>query len=124
MPAAETARPRHPETRPEIQHDSVAETLVLGRAITTATAKKLVNMEGVRPVILRDDRRLNTVRPVNVEAILGYSRGESEYNECANCAEGKGPFEECVTVSGMFGGSCTNCHYNSKGKQCSFRPGK
>lgn len=52
---------------------------------------------------------------------MGQSRGAIEGQEYDRCAEGIGPFTSCVTVEGMFGGSCTNCHFGSRGKKCSFR---
>ncbi|KAH0608365.1 uncharacterized protein H6S33_001499 [Morchella sextelata] len=110
------------ETHPIQYHESAAEALVMGGVTNTATAKKLASMDWIRPVMVKEDRGLNMARPVNVEAILGYSRGELSESVCDCCTDGKGPFIECVTVQGMFAGSCTNCHYNSQGKYCNFRP--
>ncbi|KAH0613058.1 uncharacterized protein H6S33_009438 [Morchella sextelata] len=110
------------ETRPIQYHESAAEALVMGGVTNTATAKKLASIDWIRPVMVKEDRGLNMARPVNVEAILGYSRGELAEAVCDCCTDSKGPFIECVTVQGMFAGSCTNCHYNSQGKYCNFRP--
>ena len=60
-------------------------------------------------------------RIANHEAIFGYTRGMVEEMECKQCEQVGGPFAECVTVPGEYTKSCTNCHYNSNGKQCSFR---
>ncbi|KAH0603159.1 uncharacterized protein H6S33_008163 [Morchella sextelata] len=76
----------------------------MGGVTNTATAKKLASMDWIRTVLVKEDRGLNMATPVNVEAILGYSSGELAEAVC------------------MFAGSCTNCHYNSQGKYCNFRP--
>lgn len=89
--------------------------------ITTGNCKKLFAQEGVRDVILRDARELHLGRPTNVEAVLGQSRGVMEVEEYKGCAGGGGPFTTCVTVQGMFGGSCTNCQFGSKAAKCSLR---
>ena len=88
---------------------------------TSGNCKKLLAQEGVREVYLRGERDMKLGRTANVEAILGQSRGAMEGQECDGCAEGIGPFTTCVTAEGMFGGSCTNCHFGSRGKKCSFR---
>lgn len=99
----------------------MVEGLVQTGYITTGNCKKLLALEGVRNVFLRGERELYLQRPTNVEAVLGQSRGELEEVECKACAAGGGPFTTCVTVEGMFGGSCTNCHHGSKASRCSLR---
>ena len=78
----------------------------------------------VRGVFLRPRRVLQLGRSINQEAALGFTRGEIAAPACLHCQHEFGPFTECVTVTDMFTGSCTNCHYSSSGSRCSFRPGK
>ena len=99
----------------------IVEELVRNGFITTGNCKKLAGQAGVRDVFLREERDMNLSRSANVEAILGQSRGKIEEEECEGCAEGMGLFTFCVTVEGMFKGSCTNCHFGSKASGCSFR---
>jgi hypothetical protein len=57
-----------------------------------------------------------------MEAFLAQMVGTEHVTDpCAHCAPGSGVFAECVTVDGLFGGSCANCHYGSEGACCSFR---
>lgn len=120
---AETFMTTTPDPTPEGLFFDVreAEVLVRTQYVTTANCKKLLSQEGVRDVFLRWERDMNMQRSVNVEAILGQSRGEMEGEECVGCAGGLGLFTSCITVEGMFSGSCTNCHFGSKGAKCSFR---
>ena len=88
---------------------------------------RIRNMQMIRGVELREGKTakdLSWSRIANHDAILGYTRGIVEEDVCKHCEQGGGPFAECVTVPGEFTKSCTNCHYNSNGKQCSFRAGK
>ena len=81
-------------------------------------------MSKVRVVELREGKTAKDVtwsRIASHEAVLGYSRGIVEEKECKQCEQGGGPLAECVTVPEEYTKSCTNCHYNSNGKQCSFR---
>ena len=90
----------------------------------TTAMTTLEQMRVVRVPALRSGRQVNTVRPVNYEAWLGQSRGSVQQAVCTHCSRGNGTFTECVVVAGMFGGSCTNCHYGSEGARCSLRSGK
>ncbi|RPA90833.1 hypothetical protein L873DRAFT_1874745, partial [Choiromyces venosus 120613-1] len=84
-------------------------------------------MKRVRDVELREGKSakdLTWSRIANHEAVLGYTRGVVEEGMCKQCEQSGGPFAECVTVPGEYTKSCTNCHYNSNGKQCSFRADK
>ena len=87
--------------------------------------KKLMETERLQEVAVRLDlteKSLGTGRVQNIEAMLGYSRGKIVEEPCEECALGKRPFAKCVIVEGFFQGSCVGCHYNSMGKNCSFRP--
>ena len=87
----------------------------------------IMYMQMIRGVELREGetaKDLSQSRIVNHEAILGYTRGIVEKDVYKHCEQGGRPFAECVTVPGEFTKSCTNCHYNSNGKQGSFHAGK
>ena len=57
-----------------------------------------------------------------MEAFLAQIVGtEHAADPCTHCASGSGVFAQCVTVEGLFSGSCANCHYGSEGARCSFR---
>lgn len=78
----------------------------------------------VRDVVLRPEKQAKDIvwnRIANHEAILGHTRGILQDRPCKTCEQMIGPFADCVAVTGEFLGSCTNCHYNSCGKRCSFR---
>ncbi|PUU81420.1 hypothetical protein B9Z19DRAFT_1122177 [Tuber borchii] len=78
----------------------------------------------VRDVVLRPEKQAKDIvwnRIANHEAILGHTRGILQDKPCKTCEQMIGPFADCVAVTGEFLGSCTNCHYNSCGKRCSFR---
>ena len=90
----------------------------------TAAFLRLVKMNWVREVFLRAGKILNWGRPTNQEAVLGQTRGNYQQESCKKCIDEDGPFTTCVVVSGEFSGSCANCHYNSLGSSCSFRPCK
>ncbi|KAH0609952.1 uncharacterized protein H6S33_012498 [Morchella sextelata] len=87
------------ETRPIQYHESAAEALVMGGVTNTATAKKLASMDWIRPVMVKKDRGLNMARPVNVEAILGYSRGELAEAVCDCCTDEIKPRERSALIA-------------------------
>jgi len=87
----------------------------------TAAFLRLVKMDRVREVLLRDRKIINWGRATNLEAVLGQTRGEDQEEACKKCKERDGPFTSCVVISGEFSGSCASCHYNSMGASCSFR---
>ena len=58
---------------------------------------------------------ISTNRVQNIEALLGYSRGEIAEESCEQCAALLKPFAYCVIVGQC---ACSGCHYNSTG---SFR---
>ena len=90
----------------------------------TAAFSRLIKMTRVREVLLRERKILSWGRATNQEDILGQTRGEYPRDPCKKCEEGDGPFAVCIVISGEFSGSCANCHYNSLGVTCSFRPCK
>jgi hypothetical protein len=76
----------------------------------------------VRLPQIREGRTVTTTRPTNMEALMGQMVGsEHVADPCMHCTAGSGVWTECITVDGMFTGSCANCHYGSEGTRCSFR---
>ena len=68
------------------------------------------------------DRIINLARTSNMEALLGQMVG-AEGGGCTHCTRARpaGPWDLFVTVDGVSGGSCVNCHYNNEGSRCSVR---
>ena len=88
----------------------------------SAACKKLLEMPRLRQVTLRSglqESTISTGRSQNMEAILGYTRGNILPQPCKECKTK--PFASCVVVENMFHGSCMGCHYNSLGVKCSLR---
>lgn len=89
---------------------------------TDTSTEALQKLPCVRELILRPRRVVLNFKPKkNQEAALGQICGELALAACRRCADGKGPFVECVVVKGRFSRSCCNCHYSSQGLSCSFR---
>ncbi|KAJ5585245.1 uncharacterized protein N7459_005045 [Penicillium hispanicum] len=60
----------------------------------------------------------------HINALLAQSRGRRSQPMCHACAarvDGPFPFQECVRISGFFGGCCGNCEWLGLGRQCSAR---
>ncbi|KFY48201.1 hypothetical protein V496_10313 [Pseudogymnoascus sp. VKM F-4515 (FW-2607)] len=70
---------------------------------------------------LRDGRLPNLTSRGNLEAAVAYIVGDIVQQPCTRCVDGRGPFPKCIQVKEFLLGSCTNCHYNSGGTQCSLR---
>ncbi|KAL2112707.1 hypothetical protein VUR80DRAFT_6734 [Thermomyces stellatus] len=82
-----------------------------------------ISVRRLLKVRIRGDEPVrNITRGQNVDAIYAYLTGEVAEQECTRCQAGVGPFQECVKHDGIGSGSCSNCHYNSEGVKCSFRP--
>ena len=75
----------------------------------------------LRLLEFRAGRSFSNSRIQNYEAAVGTVVGSVASSPCSHCAAGSGCFARCVTVANRFGGSCTNCHYNSEGSRCSLR---
>lgn len=75
------------------------------------------------PPALRADQQLNASCPFKGEACVGQIAGTVQAQPCLQCTRGLGPWVECIVVEGEFKGSCCNCHYKIRGKDCSFRAG-
>lgn len=93
---------------------------------TTRVAKILVKMPEKRELAFYNSKTLSGLKKFapNLEASLGYTRGDEAVQVCENCSKiGKrlGPFPRCVVVTKMFKGACCNCHYSAKAMNCSFR---
>ncbi|RFU23656.1 hypothetical protein B7463_g12682, partial [Scytalidium lignicola] len=89
----------------------------------TVSVQQLALMPAVRVPVLRAGRTVTAGRIQNDEAQIGQMRGTENLGAaaCRHCQNGYGPWIACVTVNGLFGGSCCNCHYNSSGARCSIR---
>jgi len=90
----------------------------------TNVAKQLHAMPIVRPLILRNKRKLGRLDKGadNLEAALAQQRGTLRIQECNSCFNKSGPFANgCVTVEGKFNFSCANCRFNGEGGRCSFK---
>jgi hypothetical protein len=75
----------------------------------------------LRNAVPRDlEHLVNTTRPSNFEAYLCQVTGILRSDACKNCSQGDGPWEGCVTMDGLFGSSCANCHFSSMDARCSF----
>ena len=72
----------------------------------------------VRLPQIREGHIVTTTRPMNMEALIGQMVGSEHV---ADPTAGSGVWTECITVDGMFTGSCANCYYSSEGTRCSFR---
>jgi hypothetical protein len=97
------------------------EGLVKNGFVNTNNSNRILAMEVVNQVFLREERDLNLQRGVNVDPILGAYRGYHEVEECNSCVEGNGLFMHFVTVEAFFQNSCTDCHFGGKGIKCTFR---
>lgn len=85
-------------------------------------------LPSVQNAVPRENRQTDLKRGSNMEAYLGQITGELQSQTCTHCAgtapstkKPCGPWKDCVVVSGYFGRSCANCHYNNEGIRCSFR---
>jgi Protein of unknown function (DUF3716) len=87
----------------------------------SAALQALARQPRARGVNLRAGRDIVWDRMVNQEAVLGYTRGQEPAQACASCKRQAGPFVKCVVVQGKLSGACTNCHYGSGSRRCSFR---
>lgn len=108
---------------PETANSLVREAETLTENASKAL-KELVEMDFMRNPVLREGQHVNLGRMGNREAVVAQSRGEIAGEACKHCDDGFGPFVVCVQVEGHLKGACANCHYNSGGYRCSFRPGK
>ncbi|KAJ5937619.1 hypothetical protein N7454_003961 [Penicillium verhagenii] len=65
-------------------------------------------------------------RRENVESLVAQSVGMEVLpgQECDSCKRKLGPFTSCVVVPSLGNKflSCANCHWQSRGKRCSFMP--
>ncbi|RQM04656.1 hypothetical protein DH86_00004355, partial [Scytalidium sp. 3C] len=89
----------------------------------SASVQQLASMPVVRVPVLRTGRTVVAGRVQNNEAHIAQMRGVENVGDmvCRHCKAGHGPWAACVSVNGLFAGSCCNCHYNSSGARCSIR---
>lgn len=109
----------------EPQDRSLSATLLTDRAENpvshTRSITTLLAMPRKRNLQTQPNRSINFNRPVNEEAALGHTRGEVQDPGCLTCENGNGIFTKCVTVRGLWKGSCSNCQYNSEAARCTLR---
>jgi hypothetical protein len=91
------------------------------------------------PLQVRPNQRLVLDRSrASLHAALAHTRGEEQASHCGCLFEnprqrgliwdlsklhkirGIGPFTKCVCLTEALNGSCTNCHYSGRGKECSL----
>jgi hypothetical protein len=82
-------------------------------------------MKEVRELELRDEKTRRNLEKLkfNLEAALGYTRGEEPEEPRATCsktAKRRGPFKRCIVVAGEFDRACCNCRYNSEESACTL----
>ena len=58
-------------------------------------------------------------------SLLGYMRGAVAPVPCSHCANGHGPFRQCVTVKDragdpMFSSACASCYFGATTYRCTF----
>ncbi|KAI0155303.1 hypothetical protein GGR57DRAFT_464782 [Xylariaceae sp. FL1272] len=70
--------------------------------------------------------QLNISSHTNAIAAYATMAGDVMFgtHACVSCQRRNGPFRFCVVLEGALTGSCSNCYYNNRGFQCSFRPQK
>jgi len=88
-------------------------------------ARRIYSRKEVRELELRDGKTLRNLKRLkfNLEAALGYTRGEEPEEPCATCSttiKHRGPFKRCIVVAGEFDRACCNCRYNSEGSACTL----
>ncbi|KIN06563.1 hypothetical protein OIDMADRAFT_176614 [Oidiodendron maius Zn] len=82
---------------------------------------RLIAQSPVREPKVHKGRTVTTSRSSNIEAFLAQMVGtEHATDPCTHFASSSGVFAQCVTVTGLFLGSCAKCHYGSEGARCSF----
>jgi hypothetical protein len=74
-------------------------------------------------VILRKDSEMygsNAYDRNVVESWLIQAFGKKWNQQCTKCVQGKGSYEDCVTLEGLLGGTCGNCKRLGKATECTF----
>ncbi|RHZ63994.1 DUF3716 domain-containing protein [Aspergillus thermomutatus] len=89
-----------------------------------ALGQKTAVREPVWRATYDPEESFNLGRFVNWEALQVQCIGAVTASPCEHCRRGYGPWAQCVMLQGYLRGSCANCHYNSDGARCSFRPPK
>jgi len=87
--------------------------------------RKIFKLPSKRGIQLRPGRELKGLEKerINLEAALGYKRGDVADMPCPSCSDEKrpkGPFLYCVILNGYREGACANCWYNGDGSCCNF----
>ncbi|KAK2879515.1 hypothetical protein FQN49_000789 [Arthroderma sp. PD_2] len=84
-----------------------------------------------RPIVWRNPDGYFNVKPINTtsqnNAIINYPRGREAAEPCTKCADGYGPFEQCIVGAdrGNFQdgkGACASCLWANRAASCSLRP--
>jgi hypothetical protein len=74
-------------------------------------------------VILRKDSEIygsNAYDRNIVESWLIQAFGKKWNQQCTKCIQGKGSYEDCVTLEGLLDGTCGNCKRLGKATECTF----
>ena len=85
----------------------------------------LKQLPELRPIAWKPGKAVPEInnRREKVAACLVATRGVVADKPCTNCARGKGPMANCVSLAPWIHSSCANCHFHGQGYQCSFRSG-
>ena len=90
----------------------------------TPLNQSLLDMGEKRQAQLRTGHAIRDTRPEHRTSLISHIVGDQQTPACEQCSAGLGPFDKCVTVPGHFLGTCANCLYRGRRKECSFRNGK
>ena len=77
--------------------------IYVGSYARSGVCKQLLAMKRQREIQLREgvsEESISTNRSQNIEALLGYSRGEVAEKACEQCLALSKPFSCCVVVKG------------------------
>ena len=106
---------------------------VIQLAPYSPSAAGIASSPPVRPISWRTYDGTIQRKPLSKEsrassrdAAINQTRGVVAAEECLHCADGFGPFTECVVATASDGrtvgqGACANCLWGGKTNRCSFR---
>lgn len=81
---------------------------------STPASTKLATLPVIGEVVLRCGANFTGNSVIGQESFLAQAAGTRNKPACRSCAKAAGPFAKCVSVEGVFKGSCANCHYQFK----------
>lgn len=87
--------------------------------------QRLMEMQPVRPLLVRDDfvdkgRLLDLKKEHKGNASLVFVTGYEQLAPCDRCVRECGPFTKCVVGEEFSNGACANCAYGGKSTECNF----